>query len=64
MFEWIAESCPNWLKPLPGLILLGISVFIMFTTDRIWIGGFAIGAAMLVIGIAFMRFGKSSGYNF
>jgi hypothetical protein len=63
MFTWLAESCPNWLKPLPGLLVLGIAALTLLG-PVIWTGGFIFGSVLLLVGLATMKVGKGSGYNF
>ena len=60
MGEWL-ESVPNWLKPLPGLLLLGIAV-VMFLDGTIWFFGWGAGVVLTCAGVLFM--GKKNDYNF
>lgn len=60
MSEWL-ETVPNWLKPLPGLILLGIAV-VMFLAGTVWFFGWGAGVVLTCAGILFMK--RKSDYNF
>lgn len=52
---------PVLLRAALGLVLIGISTFIFFAADRIWIWGWVIGAVFLLGCTA----GKNKGgYNF
>jgi len=60
MGEWLSDL-PNWLKPLPGLILLGIAL-IAFFNGYIWFFGWGAGVVLTCAGLLFM--GKKNDYKF
>jgi hypothetical protein len=64
MFEWIGDllsHVPNWVKPLPGLLLLGIAV-LMLLNGTLWFFGWGAGVALTCAGL--MMMGKKNDYNF
>ena len=64
MWEAIADimsRVPNWVKPLPGLILLGIAA-LMLLDGTIWFFGWGAGVVLSCIGLLMM--GKKNDYNF
>ena len=60
MLDWLIEA-PNWIKPLPGLALLGVSGLI-YLNGYFWPWGIAVGMVLLIAGISLMK--KDNGYRF
>jgi hypothetical protein len=60
MGEWLSDL-PNWLKPLPGVILLGIAMIVLFN-GYIWFFGWGAGVVLTCAG--FLMMGKKNDYNF
>lgn len=56
-------GAPNWIKPLPGLAMLGVS-YLIYYNGYIWPWGWAIGGVLLCAGILLMKSKSESGYNF
>ena len=57
----MAASVPNWAKPLPGAILLGISL-VLFVNGWVWFFGWGAGVVLICAGLIMM--GKKNDYNF
>lgn len=60
MGEWL-DSVPNWAKPIPGSILLGVAL-VMFLNGYLWIFGWGAGVVLTCAGLLMM--GKKNDYNF
>ena len=60
MGGWL-EDIPNWTKPIPGAVLLGIAL-LMFLNGRIWFFGWGAGVVLTCAGVQMI--GKKDGYNF
>lgn len=64
MFEWIGHlmsHVPNWIKPLPGALLLGIAVLLLLD-GTFWFFGWGGGVVLTCVGLLMM--GKENDYNF
>ena len=60
MIDFFVDT-PNWLKPLPGLAVLGAS-YGVYLAGFFWPWGWAVGGVLLLAGICLME--KPGGYNF
>ena len=54
------EDLPNWIKPLPGLLVLGIATVAYFG-GYIWPWGWGVGVVLLCVGILILK--KDDGYH-
>ena len=60
MLDFLTDA-PNWIKPLPGLAMLGVA-YAIYLGGWFWPWGWAIGGVLLLAGIFLMK--KPGGYNF
>lgn len=55
------DELPNWFKPLPGLMILGVSLVAYFN-GYVWPWGWGAGVALFCIGLFMIK--KDDGYKF
>jgi|tagenome__1003787_1003787.scaffolds.fasta_scaffold17245381_1 hypothetical protein len=60
MGGWL-DDIPNWAKPIPGTVLLGIAL-LMFLNGTIWFFGWGAGVVLTCAGLLMMK--KKGDYNF
>ncbi len=60
MLDWLINA-PNWLKPLPGLLVLLLTL-IIYLNGYFWPWGLAVGAVLLIAGLELIK--KDNGYRF